>query len=94
MLTRYVTTCASHAATHDARGFRRANQADECKGWPRIKVYQGRKKVIGGDREKTSSKRTSIFPDPPIFDLTFWREGKIKQEESCKGAVGQGPKCT
>ena len=53
--------------------------------------------MIGGDRETTSSRRTSIFPDPPIFDLTFRREGKVKQEESCKGdfdSVGRGLKCT
>ena len=48
---------------------------------------RGGRKVIGGDQEITSSNRTSVFPDPPNFDLTFRREGKVKQEESCKGEL-------
>jgi len=32
-----------------------------------------------------SRKTVSILPDPPIFNLTFRRGPKVKQEPSCRG---------
>ncbi len=76
--------------------FDKPTKRTNARAGPGSTCTRGRRKVIGGDREIMSSKRTSVFPDPPIFDLTFRREGKVKQEESRKGdfdPVGRGLKC-
>ena len=49
----------------------------------------GDRKVIGSDQREISQKRVSILPDPPIYNLTFHREPKVKQEQSCRGDLDE-----
>jgi hypothetical protein len=48
----------------------------------------GRRRFVGRDGGRISAERTSILPDPQIFDLTLPHGSKVKQEQSNKSDFG------